>query len=248
MKINEIMSSSYFIKNNNDEDVIKVSNKYKEILNLIYAFNMSKDYNDNLLLNLRNAFVEIKGEKYSKEKIINCLGKINNEVNYINNIFSHEDNIIINNLKDKYMPKRYFLFSKSKKSGIKYNPNISLTSHNFSLIFSFKQYESEENKLYPLFTLVNEDEIIFGIYILNKKLTLYFQNEYKESAQTEIHKNKSYLIIVEFNKKKNDLVELNINGDEPKSIILSKIKNKHYISRMNIKNQHKLKYIKINHI
>ena len=227
IKINEIMSSSYFIKNNNDEDVIKVSRKYKEILHLIYAFNMSKDYNDNLLLNLRNAFIEIKGEKYSKEKIINSLGKINNEVNYINDIFSHEENIIINNFKDKYMPKRYFLFSKSNKSGIKYNPNISLTSHNFTLIFSFKQYESEENKLYPLFTLENEDEIIFGIYILNKKLTLYFQNEYKESAQTEINKNKSYLITVEFNKKFHDSVELNINGEESKIIVLSKIKNRH---------------------
>ena len=141
IKINEIISSPYFIKNNNDKDVIKVINKIKEIFYLIYAFNINKNYNDKLLENLRNAFIELKGEKYSKEKIINALYKINNEINLINDIFSYEDNIISDEFKDKFMPKRYFLFSKSNKSGISYNPNISLVSHNFTLIFSFKQYE-----------------------------------------------------------------------------------------------------------
>ena len=226
IKLNEINCSSYFIKNKNEEEVIKINNKYKEILNLIYGFNIDKNYNDNLLTNLRNAFIEIKGEKYSKEKIINSLSKINNEINYLNEIFNSEDDIIKNNNKDKYMPKRYFLFSKSNKSGINYNPKISLFSNNFTIIFSFKQYESEVNKLYPLFTLISDDEIIFGIYILNKKLTIYLQNLYKEYAKTEININKSYLITVEYNKKKNDLVELNINGEETKVINSGKIKSK----------------------
>ena len=225
IKSNEINGSSYFINNKNAEETIKINNKFKELLYLIYGFNINKNYNDYLLINLRNAFIELKGKNYLKQKIINSLYKINNQIDYINDIFLNEDKIIKENNKDKFMPRRYFIFNKSKKSGVNYNPKMSLISNNFTLIFSFKQYESDENKLYPLFTLINENDIIFGVYLKNKKLWIYFQNDYKNSAQTEIVLNKPYLIIIEFNKK-NNLIELNINEEESKEINLRKIKCK----------------------
>ena len=217
---------TYFIKNKNDEEIIKLKNKFKEVINLLYGFNINKNYNGYLLFNLRNAFIELKGKDYSKEKLINSLYRINTQIDYINNILNNEDKIIKENIKDKYMPKRYFVFNESNKSGLNFNPKISLFINNFTLIFSFKQTKSEPNKVYPLITLISEDGILFGVYLKNKKLSIYFQNEYNESAQTEIILNKSYLISIEYNKKKNDLIELIINGEEQKMINSGKIKSK----------------------
>ena len=126
------------------------------------------------------------------------------------------------------MPKRYYIFNNSKESGINYSPKISLTNNNFILIFSFKQFESEENKVYPLITFTNDIAIIFGIYLKNKKLSLYFQNDYEESADIEIVLNKSYLVIIKYTKNniRNDVVELHINGEGAKVINSGKIKYK----------------------
>ena len=246
IKINEINYLSYFINNKDNEEIIKIKNKINDILYLLYGFNINKNCTDYLLLNLQNSFIELNPKQYSKEKIISTFNKLNNQIDFINKIFIYEDNIISDNFKDIYMPKRYFVFNESNKSGINYNPNTSLLSNNFTLIFSFKQYQSKENIVYPLFTLINEEEIIFGIYLKNKNLCMYFQNGYTDNAQTEIILNKSYLVIIEYNRKKNELVELHINGDESKAISSGKIKHKHntvvnigYISeKINKKNEY----------
>ena len=220
IKINEIKCLLDLMDNNEKEEIKKIKNKINEILFLVYGFNINKLYMDYLLKNLRNSFTELKAKDYCKEKIINSLYKLNNQINSLNELFLYEDNIITKNNKDPYMPRRYFVFNDSDKSGINYNPKMCLTNNNFILIFSFKQLESKENKVYPLFTFTNETDISFGIYLKNKKLTIYFQNDYIESAETEILLNKSYLIILEFNKNslRNDVVQLYINGEGPKTI------------------------------
>ena len=247
IKINEINYLSYFANNKDNEEIIKIKNKINDILYLIYGFNINKNFTDYLLLNLQNSFIELDPKQYSKEKIINTFNKLNNQIDFINNIFIYEDKIISDNIKDIYMPKRYFVFNGSNKTGINYNPKISLLSNNLTLIFSFKQYQSKENIVYPLFTLINEEEVIFGIYLKNKNLYVYFQNGYSDNAQTEIIVNNSYLVIIEYNKKKNDSVELYINGGVSKTIDSGKIKYKHntiinigFISeKINKKNEYK---------
>ena len=251
IKINDIKYLLSLIDNSNkeNEDIEKINNKINDIIYIVYGFNVNKLYMDYLLKNLRNSFTELKAKDYCKEKIINTLYKLNNQINSLNELFLYEENIITKNNKDTYMPRRYFVFNDSDKSGINYNPKMTLTSNNFIIIFSFKQLESKENKVYPLFTFTNENDISFGLYLKNKKLTIYFQNDYKESVDTEILLNKSYLIIVEYNKNslRNDIVELYINGDGPKIINLGRIKYKqnsiihigHIPEKINKKNEYK---------
>ena len=221
IQINEIKYIYNFIDNKNE--FIKLKNKINDIMNLIYSFNLNKNYNDYLLLNIRNAFSELKNN-YSKVKIINLLYKLNNQIESINDILLYENKIFKENKKDIFMPKRYFLFNKSKKSGINFNPKMSLITNNFTLIFSFKQNESEINKIYPLFSLYTKENIIFGIFLKNKNILVYFQDNYKEVEEMQIIPNKSYLIIIEY--KKNDFVKIYINNEEAKLINYGKIKYK----------------------
>ena len=225
IKIYEINCLSYSTNNKDKEEIIKIKKIINDILYLIYGFNINKNFSDYLLLNLQNSFINLDSKQYSKEKIINSFYKLDNQIDLINNILKYEDNIISDN-NNTYLSKKYFEYTESNKSGINYNPKSNLISNDFTLIFSFKQYKSKENIIYPLFTLINEEEIIFGIYLNNKRLYIYYQNGHKESAETEIILNKSYLIIIEYIKKKNDIVEININGDETKNINLGKIKYK----------------------
>ena len=216
IKFKEINYLSYFIDNRDKEPIIKIKKKINEILYLVYGFNINKIYTDYLLVNVRLGFTELKGKKYSREKIIKSLNQLNNQIESLNDIFLYENKILLETYNDTFMPRRYFAFNKSEKSGIVYDPKMSLTSSNFTLIFSFKQTESEENKSYPLFTLTDEREIIFGVYLKNKKIYFYFQNEDENENKTEININKSYLIIIQFNKNnlKNDKFEIFINGEK----------------------------------
>ena len=226
IKINEIKYLSYFIDNKDKEPIIKIKNKINEILYLVYSFNINKIYTNYLLINVRFGFTELKGKKYSKEKIIKSLNQLNNQIESLNDIFLYENKILQESYNDSFMPKRYFVFSKSEKSGIVYDPKMSLTSSNFTIIFSFKQTESEENKAYPLFTLADEREIIFGVYLKNKKIHFYYQKEDENENKTEININKSYLIIIQFNKNnlKNDKFELFINGKKQQLLNFMKTK------------------------
>ena len=216
IKFKEINYLSYFIDNRDKEPIIKIKKKINEILYLVYGFNINKIYTDYLLVNVRLGFTELKGKKYSREKIIKSLNQLNNQIESLNDIFLYENKILLETYDDTFMPRRYFAFNKSEKSGIVYDPKMSLTSSNFTLIFSFKQTESEENKSYPLFTLTDEREIIFGVYLKNKKIYFYFQNGDENENKTEININKSYLIIIQFNKNnlKNDKFEIFINGEK----------------------------------
>jgi len=234
IKFNEINYLSYFIDNKDKEPIIKIKNKINEILYLVYGFNINKTYIDYLLSNVRLGFIELKGKKYSKKKIIKSLNQLNNQIESLNDIILYENKILENTYEDTFMPKRYFVFNESEKSGIIYDPKMSLTSSNFTLIFSFKQTKSEENKAYPLFSLTDEKEIIFGVYLKNKKIYFYFQNEDKNEIKTEININKSYLIIIQFNKNnlKNDKYELFINGERQK--ILNFMKTKRNPTLVNI--------------
>jgi len=219
MKISEINYFQYFINNKEKEKVKEIKNIINEIFNLIYCFNINKICTDYLLSNIKDGFTELKGENYSKEKLIYSLNKLNNQIESINNIFTKEDEIISKNDKDIYMPKRYFVFNNSKKSGIIYNPKISITSNNFILIFSFKQTESKENILYPLFSLIDEENIIFGIYLKNGRINLILKNDNVHEFEKEINLNKSHLIIIQYTKSsiKNDKFEIYINGEKLKS-------------------------------
>ena len=225
IKINEIKYLSN--TSENKDEFIKLKNNINEIINLIYGFNINKNYNDYLLTNIKNSFSELK-KNYSKEKIINSLHELYNQINSLNDIFLHEERIFKGNKNDIFMPKRYFVFNKSNKSGINYNPKIPLIENNFTLIFSFKQYESEINKVYPLFSLYTEKNIIFGIYLKNKKILIHFLDNYIEIGDKEIILNQSYLIVIEFKKK--DFVQIYINNAEPKKINCGNFKNKQYTS------------------
>ena len=178
------------------------------------------------MINVRFGFTELKGKKYSKEKIIKSLNQLNNQIESLNDIFLYENKILQESYNDIFMPKRYFVFNKSEKSGIVYDPKMSLTSSNFTVIFSFKQTESEESKAYPLFTLTDEREITFGVYLKNKKIYFYYQKEDENENKTEININKSYLIIIQFNKNnlKNDKFELFINGKKQQLLNFMKTK------------------------
>ena len=235
IELSDIKNILYLKENKDNEEITKIKNIINDILHLIYGFNLNKSYTDYLLKNLRNSFIELKGKDYSKEKIINSLYKLNNQINSINELIIYEDNIMSKKNEDEYMPKRYYIFNNSKESSINYSPNMYLTYNDFMLIFSFKQFESEENKVYPLITFTNNLTIIFGIYLKNKKISLYFQNDHEESADIEIILNKSYLVIIKYTKNniRNDIVELYINGEEPKVINSGKIKYK-FESNVNI--------------
>ena len=234
IKFNEIKYSTYFINNKGKEPIIKITKKINEIFYLIYGFNINKIYINYVLSNIRNGFIELKGKNYSREKIIKYLNYLNNQIESLNDIFLYENNILKDTYSDTYMPKRYFVFNKSEKSGIVYDPKMSLTSSNFTLIFSFKQTESEENKAYPLFTLTDEGDIIFGVYLKNKKIFFYFQNEDENEIKTEININKSYLILIQFykNNLKNDKFEIYINGEKQK--LLNFMKTKRHQTLVNI--------------
>ena len=219
IKISEINYFQYFLNNKEKEKVKKIKNIINEILYLIYCFNINKVFTDYLLSNIKDGFTELKGENYSKEKLIYSLNKLSNQINSINDIFNKENEIISKRDKDIYMPKRYFVFNNSKKSGIIYNPKISITSYNFILIFSFKQTESKENILYPLFSLIDEENIIFGIYLKNGRINLILKNDNIHEFEKEINLNKSHLIIIQYTKNniKNDKFEIFINGEKLKS-------------------------------
>ena len=217
--LSEINYLEYFIKNKENEKVKRIRDIINEILYLIYGFNINKVYTDYLLANIKGGFTELKGKNYSKEKLIYYLNKLNNQIESINNIFNKEDEIISKIEKDIYMPKRYFVFNNSNRSGIIYNPKISLTSNNFIIIFSFKQSESEENKLYPLFSLIDEENIIFGIYLKNEKINLILKNDNMHEFEKEVNINKSHLIIIQYTKSslKNDKFEIFIDAEKQKS-------------------------------
>jgi len=226
IKISEINYLQYFVNNKEKEKVKKIRNIINEIINLIYGFNINKVYTDYLLANIKDGFTELKGENFSKEKIINSLNKLNNQIESINDIFNYEEEIISSNDKDIYMPKRYFVFNNSIKSGIIYNPKISIASNDFILIFSFKQTESKENILYPLFSLIDEENIIFGVYLKNERINLILKNDNVHEFEKEINLNKSHLIIIQYTKSslKNDKFEIYINGEKLKSTNFWRIK------------------------
>ena len=223
-KNNEIEDENIDNKENKENEE-KLNNIIVNIILLVFCFNSNKLINEILLDDLKNGYFELKkGNDFKMKNIINLL---TNKLYLINNIYLKEKEVLE---KDKYFPKKYFIFNNSPYSGIDYNPEFDLFNYNFLLIFSFRL--SDNTKNYPLISFINgendneENEILFNISLVNKSLNILFQNEYQESSEIEIQNDKSYFVIIEYYKGEYGFEKINLiinNDEERKSIELGLI-------------------------
>ena len=208
------MSEITFSSQCNDEfkDII-----YK-IIYLIFGNNFTILSLHYFISKARESFYDIN----NSEKILKNLKQINNQIQTINKIIEKENEI---NAQDKYSLKNYFVFNSSASSGLYYDTSKNVFDKNFTIIFSFKFYEIEKNKTYPLLTFINDKEVSLNFSIKNEKFCVYFQNGFKEFSDINLVPNKTYLIYFENNKK----LVINLN-EENKQITCGKISVKHNTS------------------
>ena len=205
---------------NNNEEMKKLNDIISKIILLVFSFNCSKLINEILLNDIKEGYFELK--KGNDIKIKNIINLLSSKIYLINNIYINEKKYLE---KDLYFPKKYFIFNNSPYSGIDYNPEFDLFNYNFILMFSFRL--SDNTKNYPLISFIsgenvnNENEILFNISLLNKRINILFQNEYQESSDIEIQNNKSYFVIIEYYKGEYgfEKIKLIINNNEERKYI-----------------------------
>ena len=205
-----------------DDDKNSLNSFIVKILNLVYCFNYRKLINELLLKEIQNSFCCLT--LTNKEKICDQIKLLGTQVKIINNLYKEEIKFLDG---DIYMPKNYFVFNESEQNGINCFPSCNIFEKNFILIFSFKLKNVDKN--YPLLTIISEDnkEILLNFSFQNKKINFLYQNGYQEATNLLVEKNKTYLIIFEYIKDKDDNSKsfIIINDNEEKKIITSNIIN-----------------------
>ena len=166
---------------------------------MVYCFNYRKLINELLLKEIQNSFCCLT--LTNKEKICDQIKLLGTQVKIINNLYKEEIKFLDG---DIYMPKNYFVFNESEQNGINCFPSCNIFEKNFILIFSFKLKNVDKN--YPLLSIISEDnkEILLNFSFQNKKINFLYQNGYQEAANLLVEKNKTYLIIFEYIKDKDD--------------------------------------------
>ena len=215
----------------------KLKNEIFKILNLIYKNDYSNNLSSIILNNIKECFYELKNN--NKNKIINCIKYLSSLVEFNNYLFINEEQEKL----DVFMPSNYFVFDGSKDSGIYYDSKYELFKNSFTLVFSFKIEEMQENKIYPLITFISQNkknEIIFNIFIKNNELCLY--DNLNISSIDSISNKTSYIIVIEFllnekiivsiNEEKKEITSYKINNNSKISIEIGYIKNEALINKL----------------
>ena len=217
---NKILYNSIILKIIYISSSDKIDKKGKElilkILELIFTSNYSKIFIEALLHSIKECFYELK-PKYNLDKIFQKIKFLAGQNDFLLKIFKNEEE----EKEDVFMPYNYFVFDDSENSGINYNSNLELLKKNFTIIFSFKSKETENDILYPLLTFIKENEkneISFNISIRNKNIYFFYQNEKTLKKIYDIENNVSYLVIIEYIRASfghnNDKINITINGKE----------------------------------